>query len=150
MNELNTKLQDRANLHMKCKASQKGFIRKLQFLSSRFGNTILTYMSTVKEAIPSADPLSWYLSTLGALHNEFSRWFEDFKTLESEMHMISAPFTCSLNNGSSDVELELIDLQSNSLLAERFNSVSLLDLYSSLAGENFPHIRGQVTSVLQK
>ena len=42
---------------------------------------------------------------------------------------------------ASDAQMELIDLQSDTLLAEHFKSVSLLDFYSSLKEENFPHMR---------
>lgn len=57
------------------------------------------------------------------------------------MHMTSSPFTCRVENAASDVQLELIDLQSDAVLAEHFKSGSLLDFYSSLKEENFPNIR---------
>ncbi|KAJ0057931.1 hypothetical protein NL108_004473 [Boleophthalmus pectinirostris] len=57
------------------------------------------------------------------------------------MHLISSPFTCSVDNAPSDVQLELIDLQSDTVLAEDFKSASLLELYSSLKEENFPNMR---------
>ena len=126
----------------------KAFMRKLQFLSSQMEGNILTHMPTLKEATPSADHLCRYSSMLGALHDEFSRRFEDFKTVESEMHVISSPFTCSVDNAPSDVQLELIDLQSETLLAEHFKSVSLLDFYSSLKEENFPHMRRHAQKML--
>lgn len=69
---------------------------------------------------------------LEALHAEFSRPFKDFKTLESEMHMVSSPFNCSVDDAPRDVQMELFDLQSDILLAKHFRSVSLLDFYSSL------------------
>lgn len=53
-------------------------------------------------------------------------------------HMVSSPFTCSEDNAPSDVQMELIDLQSDTLLAEYFKSVPLLEFYSSLKEENFP------------
>lgn len=61
------------------------------------------------------------------------------------MHMICSPFTCSVDNAPSDVQLELIDLQSDTLLAERFKSVSLLDFYSFL---KFPHMRRHAQKML--
>ena len=76
---------------------------------------------------------------LVALHGEFSGRFQDFKTVEGEMHMISSPFTCSVDNAPSDVQLKVTDLQSETVLSEHFKSVSLLDFYSSLKDENFPH-----------
>lgn len=78
---------------------------------------------------------------LEALHAEFSRPFKDFKTLESEMHMVSSPFNCSVDDAPRDVQMELFDLQSDILLAKHFRSVSLLDFYSFLKEENFPHLR---------
>jgi len=85
---------------------------------------------------------------LEALHDEFSRQFLDFKTVEGEMHMISSPFTCSVDNAPIDVQLELIDLQSDKLLAEHFKSVSQLHFYSSLKEENFPQIRRHAQRML--
>lgn len=98
-------------------------------------------MQTLKEVTPSADHLRRYSSMLRALHGEFSRRFEDFRTTEDEMHMITSPFTCSVDNAPSDVQLELTDLQSDAALAEHFKSGSLLDFYSSLKEENFPNMR---------
>uniref|UniRef100_A0AAY5KZX0 HAT C-terminal dimerisation domain-containing protein n=1 Tax=Esox lucius TaxID=8010 RepID=A0AAY5KZX0_ESOLU len=67
---------------------------------------------------------------------------------QSEMHMVSSPFNCSVDNAPSDVQMELIDLQSDTLLAEHFRSVSLLDFYSSLKEENFPHLRRHAQRII--
>lgn len=64
------------------------------------------------------------------------------------MDMVSSPFTCSVDNASSDVQMELIGLQSDTLLAEHFRSVSLLDFHSSLKEENFPHLRSHAQRIL--
>ena len=44
--------------------------------------------------------------------------------------------------------MELIDLQSDTLLAQHFKSVSLLDFYSFLKEENFPHLRRHAQKIL--
>ncbi|XP_070406856.1 general transcription factor II-I repeat domain-containing protein 2-like [Nothobranchius furzeri] len=132
MNELNTKLQGKGLFVHEMHSLVKAFMRKLQFLSSQLESNTLTDMQTLNEVTPSADHLSRHSSMLGALHGEFSRRFEDLRTIEDEMHMISSPFTCSVDNAPSDVQLELIDLQSDAVLAEHLKSGSLLDFYSSL------------------
>ncbi len=58
------------------------------------------------------------------------------------MLTVSSPFTGDVDSAPSDVQLELIDLQSDALLAQHFKSVPLLTFYSSLKEENFPHTRG--------
>ena len=147
MNELNVKLQSNGLFVHEMFSAVKAFMRKLQLLSSQMGDNILTHMPTLKETTPSADHLHKYSSMFEALHGEFSRRFPDFKTVESEMHMVSSPFTCCVDNAPSDVQMELIDLQSDTLLAEHFRSVPLLDFYSSLK-ENFPHMRRHAQKIL--
>ncbi len=126
----------------------KAFMRKLQLLSSQMKDNILTHLPTLKEATPSADHLRRYSFMLEALLGEFSRRFQDFKTVESEIHMVSSPFTCCVDNASSDVQMELIDLQSDTLLVEHFRSVLLLEFYSFLKEENFPHMRRHAQKIL--
>lgn len=92
-------------------------MRKMQFLSSQLESNTLTHMQTLKEVTPSVHlPLQvLYLSMLGALHSEFSRRFEDLRTIEDEMHMVSSHFTCSVDNVPSDA-----------ILVEHFKSGSVL------------------------
>ncbi|XP_073432739.1 general transcription factor II-I repeat domain-containing protein 2B-like [Dendrobates tinctorius] len=90
MNELNTKLQGKGLFAHEMFSLVTAFMRKLKFLSSQLKVKILTHMPTLQEVTPSVDHLDKYLSMLAALHGEFSR-FEDFKAVESEMHMISSP-----------------------------------------------------------
>ena len=61
--------------------------------------------------------------------------------MENEMHLISSPFTCNVDDAPSDVQLELIDLQSDAVLAEHLKSQPLLNFYSSLKQEKFPNIK---------
>lgn len=146
MNELNTKLQGKGLFVHEMHSLVKAFMRKM--LSSQLESKTLTHMQTLKEVTPSADHLSRYSSMLGALHGEFSGRFEDVRTIEDEMRMISSPFTCSVDNAPSDVQLELIDLQSDAVLAEDFKSKSLLDFYSSFKKENFPNMRRHAQKML--
>lgn len=62
--------------------------------------------------------------------------------------MISSPFTYGVDNAPSDVQLKLIDLKSDMILAEHFKSVSLLDFDSSLKEENFPLMRRYAQKML--
>ena len=139
MNELNTKLQGKDLFVHKMHSLVKAFMRKMQFLSNQLESNILTHMQTLKEVTPSADHLHRYSSILGALDGEFSRRFEDLRTIEDEMHMISSLLICSM---------ELIDLQSDAVLKEHFKSGSLLNFYSSLMEENFPNMRRHARKML--
>ncbi|XP_071059413.1 general transcription factor II-I repeat domain-containing protein 2B-like [Pseudochaenichthys georgianus] len=148
MNELNSKVQGKGLFVHEMHSLVKAFMTKMQFLSSQLESNTLTHMQTLKEVTPSADHLRRYSSMLGALHGEFSRRFKDLRKIEDEMQLVSSPFTCSVDNAPSDVQLELIDLQSDAVLAEHFKSASLLDFYSSLKEENFPNMRRHAQKML--
>ena len=148
MDELNVKLQCKGFFVHEMYSAVKAFMKKLQLLSSQVKDNILTHLPTLKEAKRSSDHLQKYSTTLEALHAEFSKRFQDFKALKNEMHMVSSPFNCSVDVAPSEVQMKLIDLQSDKLLAEYFRSVSLLDFYSSFKEENFPHLRRHVQRIL--
>ena len=141
MTELNTKLQGKGLFVHEMHNLVKAFMTKLQFLSRQLERNNLTHMQTLKEATPSDDNLHRYSSMLEALHVEYSRRFQDFRKMESEMYFISSPLTFNVDDAPSDVQLELIDLQSDAVLAEHFKSQPLLNFYSSLKQEKFPNIK---------
>ena len=141
MTELNTKLQGKGLFVHEMHNLVKAFMTKLQFLSRQLERNNLTHMQTLKEATPSDDNLHKYSSMLEALHVEYSRRFQDFRKMESEMYFISSPLTFNVDDAPSDVQLELIDLQSDAVLAEHFKSQPLLNFYSSLKQEKFPNIK---------
>uniref|UniRef100_A0A8P4KHA8 General transcription factor II-I repeat domain-containing protein 2A n=1 Tax=Dicentrarchus labrax TaxID=13489 RepID=A0A8P4KHA8_DICLA len=133
-----TALMNEQNVKLQCKGL---FVHEMY-------SAVKAHLQTLKEATPSADHLHRYSSMLEGLHGEFSRRFQDFKRVESEMHMVSSPFMCSVDNAPSDAQMELTDLQSDTLLAERFRSVSQLEFYSSLKEENFSHMRRHAQKIL--
>ena len=141
MNDLNTELQGKGLFVHEMHTHVKAFMSKLQFLSSQLDSNYLTHFKTLKETPPSAAHLRRYSSMLNALHGEFERRFVDFRSIEDEMHLFSSPFACIVDNAPSDVQLELIDLQSDALLKEKYAAGSLLEFYSSLKKEKFPNLR---------
>jgi 17beta-estradiol 17-dehydrogenase/3beta-hydroxysteroid 3-dehydrogenase/mitotic-spindle organizing protein 1 len=55
--------------------------------------------------------------------------------------LVSSPFTCNVNNAPTDLQLELIDLQSDAVIGELFKTMSLTRFYASLHEQNFPTVR---------
>ena len=107
-------------------------MRKLQPLSNQMKDNILTHMPTLKEAKTPDDRLQKYSTMLEVQYAEFSRLFQDVRTLEGEMFMIFSPLNCSMDDAPSEYQMELIDLQSSHTFGKNFKSVSLMDFYSSL------------------
>ena len=89
----------------------------------------------------SDDQREKYTSLLRALNDEFSHRFEDFKVLENDMLLVSSPFTFNVDYNPTDLQLELIDLQSDAVIGELFKTMSLMKFYASLDEQHFPKIR---------
>ncbi|XP_077968860.1 general transcription factor II-I repeat domain-containing protein 2A-like [Styela clava] len=148
LNELNCKLQSKKLFVHNMHSLVKSFITKLQFLSRQLQNNNLAHFPTLNTATTSANDFQKYSTMLDALHAEFLRRFEDFRLIENKMSMVSSPFTSNVENIPSDAQLELIDLQCDTLLQEKFKSSEILDFYSSLNKKSFPNIRRHAQKML--
>ena len=56
------------------------------------------------------------LMTVVSLDNEFGRRFADFQQLKKEFNIALSPLTFDTENSSSNLQLELIELQCDSTL----------------------------------
>jgi hypothetical protein len=52
--------------------------------------------------------------------------------------LVSYPITADIDTAPEELELELIDMQSDHTVKEMFNVVTLVDFYKSLSAEKFP------------
>ena len=58
--------------------------------------------------------------------------------MEREFKLFSTPFTVYVECVSEDLQIELLELQSDSLLKEKYTEVVVLEFYKFLAGEKYP------------
>ena len=72
-----------------------------------------------------------YTNMISALDNEFGRRFADFQKLAAGFDILSSPFTTDFKKAPDAVQLELIDLQCDSTLKEKFQSESIDKFYAS-------------------
>ncbi|XP_068603631.1 general transcription factor II-I repeat domain-containing protein 2B-like [Brachionichthys hirsutus] len=145
---LHAKLKRRDAFVHEMHALVKAFVSELQLLSDQLKSDRLAQMPALTDAAPSASRLRRFSSMLDTLRGEFSSRLEDFGGLEDEIGMITSPFTCSVYDAPCDVQLELIDLQSDLMLAGRFKTAPLLEFYAALQEENFPRMRSRVQKLL--
>jgi len=87
-----------------------------------------------KEAIRHAQK---YSKSLDDMHGEFYRRFCDFDKIEKSLQLVSCLLSQDPETAPQELQLELIDLQSDPVLKEKFNSLKLNDLYASLNEARF-------------
>ena len=141
MNELNTKLQGKGTFAHEMYSIVKAFRVKLQLFSRQLSQNITTHFGTLATMAQPTIPTDKYTNIISALDNEFGSRFADFQKLADEFDIMSSPFTADFEKAPDVVQLELIDLQCDSTLKEKFQSESIDKFYASLNASKFVNLR---------
>ena len=145
MNELNTKLQGKGTFALEMYLIVKAFRVKLKLFSRQLSQNITTHFVTTAQPMMSIEK---YTNMISALDNEFGRRFADFQKLAAEFNMLSSPFTTDFEKAPDAVQQELIDLQCDSALKEKFQSDSIDKFYALLNASKFSNLRKMAMKVL--
>ena len=148
MNELNAKLQGKELFAHDMYTSVTAFKSKLALFSAQMTNNSFVHfptLLTMKEAPKHANK---YSKSLNDLHHEFCRRFLDFEKLQKPFQIISAPLSQVAATAPQELQLELIDLQSDYVLNEKFKTLKLSEFYASLSNTRFPEIRKMAQKML--
>jgi len=113
----------------------------LSLFSRQAGDNRFCHFPFLKEANISSKLAAKYKVQLDTLAVEFDRTFQDFKNLELQFNIFSSPFTTEVDSAPEDIQLELLVLQTNNDLKEKFKSDSLPDFYKSLSDNWFPNLK---------
>lgn len=149
LNDLNRKLQGKDVFVHEQYSYVRAFRAKLTLFSRQMTNNSFTHfptLTTMKD-VPSRLTVK-YTTTLEDLHTEFNRRFSDFGKIEKEMELVSAPFSFDSDQAPPDAQLELIDMQCDPTLKEKFTSSSLDRFYGALNEGKFPNMRRHAQRML--
>ncbi|XP_026469377.1 general transcription factor II-I repeat domain-containing protein 2B-like [Ctenocephalides felis] len=139
LNELNINLQGKNQFAFNMHSNVKAFMTKLNLFAENFNNKLLNHFPSLqarRESLKNTDFFK-YSAITQDLHSEFQRRFQDFKAIEKPLSLISQPFNFDVHEAPVEIQLELIDLQSNNLLKENFHSNELSAFYGALDNEHF-------------
>ena len=148
INELNVKLQGKDQFVHDMYKHVKDFKSKLTLFSGQIVNKSFAHFPTL--AMQEGAPRNGkkYSKSVEDLHGEFCRRFSDFKNIEQSLQLVSCPLSQDPETAPQELQLELIYLQSDSVLKEKFNSVKLNDFYASLNRATFPNLRTTAQKML--
>ena len=142
MNELNTKLQRKAQYASEMYGHIKGFINKLRLWHAQTQNANLAHFPTLKEMGMLPEKKTEFADQLQQLLNEFSACFKDFKSRKHLFEIFSSPFHTDIEKAPVDIQMELIDLQERTNLMAKCVEMDHGDFYRKyLDQEKFPSFR---------
>ncbi|CAI5677807.1 unnamed protein product [Oreochromis niloticus] len=148
LNELNVKLQGKEQFVHDMHTNVKAFKSKLALFSRQILNKSFTHFPTLATLKEAGAKVKKYSESLDALHGEFCRRFLDFNKIDKSLQLVAFPLSQDPETAPEELQLELIDLQSDPALKEKFSSLKLNDFYASLNDAAFPNLRRKAQMML--
>lgn len=148
LNELNVKLQGKEQFVHDMHTNVKAFKSKLALFSRQILNKSFTHFPTLATLKEAGAKVKKYSESLDALHGEFCRRFLDFDKIDKSLQLVAFPLSQDPETAPEELQLELIDLQSDPALKEKFSSLKLNDFYASLNDAAFPNLRRKAQMML--
>ncbi|XP_063820200.1 general transcription factor II-I repeat domain-containing protein 2-like [Pseudophryne corroboree] len=139
MNDLNTRLQSKDQLVHTLFDHIKTFVEKLKLWEAQLTKKDFTHFKLLGESncLSPGD----YATKLSMMRSEFEDRFSDFRNQQSFFDLFSMPFTVNAANMPGSVQMELLDLQNNSSLREKFFNVPLFTFYKDyISQDTFPYL----------
>nr|KAF6387667.1 hypothetical protein mMyoMyo1_008130 [Myotis myotis] len=148
LNKLNVKLQGKDQYVHDMYTNVKAFKSKLIFFSRQISDKVFTHFATLVTQKETIQNVKKYSKSLDDLHAEFCRRFSDVEKIDQSLQLVACPLSQNPETVPEEVQLELINLQSDFVLKEKFSSLELRDFYASLNEATFPNIRRMAQKIL--
>ena len=141
LNELNVTLQGKGLFAHEMWKHVKSFKAKLGLFARQAGEGKFCHFPLLgKQKVPESVSAK-IRDHLQSLEDEVTRRFQDFKKIEPKFNLLSYPITADIDTAPEELQLELIDMQSDHTVREMLNAVTLVDFYKSLSADKFPCVK---------
>ena len=141
LNTLNRSLQGPKQLITIMYDSVKAFKCKLLLWRKQLENGNFAHFKTLQSlGKVDAECLTEYVEMIGNLHTEFERRFQDFLALEKQFVLFATPLLVDVETVSEDLQMELMELQCDTLLKQKYAEVGIPEFYKFLPSDKFPKL----------
>lgn len=152
LNYLHTKLQGRNKLVTDLHDSIRAFEMKLDLFARQLAECNTAHFPTLKSLQDAPEfraeiNTEKYRDQILKLVSEFRERFADLKNLEKLFSIFRNPFSVSADDVPEHLQLELIELQCNFVLKDKFSSVDLGTFYQYI-GPKYPQINYLASKIM--
>ena len=140
LNALNTQMQGAKQLVNVMFDRIKAFRCKLTLWANQLADGNLAHFCFLQRVTVKPERLQDYADILSKLLESFSRRFQQFTALEPQFILFATPFTVDAKHVPEEVQMELLDLQCDTVLKEKYTDVGIPDFYQFLPRDRFPNL----------
>lgn len=141
LNEVNVTLQGKGIFAHDLYVAVKSFETKLGLLSVQLHRNNFTHFPHLQMQNVTRATADKYSKQTASLKEEFARRFVEFRNLEEQFNLLTCPFNANPETVTDELQLELIDLQSDNTLKELFQNSTLTEFYSALNISKFGRLK---------
>jgi len=141
LNELNLKLQGSKQVITVMYDSVKSFRCKLSLWAKQLELNNLAHFPAL-QSLPQVEPerVKDYSAIVSQLLEEFDRRFCEFRAIEPQFSLFSTPFTVDAESVPVELQMEVVDLQCDSILKQKYTEIGIPDFYKFLSRAHFPKL----------
>nr|XP_060480095.1 general transcription factor II-I repeat domain-containing protein 2-like isoform X1 [Panthera onca]XP_060480096.1 general transcription factor II-I repeat domain-containing protein 2-like isoform X1 [Panthera onca] len=147
LNMLDISLQRRSQVVTQMYDSIHSFLMKLCLWETHLARNNLAHFPTLKLVSENERDGLNYIPRIKELKTEFQKRFSDFKLYENELTLFSSPFSVNINNVSEELQMEVIELQCNTILKTKYDCVGIPEFYKHL-GNGYPKYKNHCAKIL--
>jgi len=149
LNDLNTKLQGKDQIITQMFDHIKSFKVKLSLWNKQISNGNFIHFHALK-SLKKVEPncLTDYSRVLNELLQQFDTRFKDFKALEIQFNIFSTPFSVDVESVDEDIQMELVELQCDTILKQKYSDVGIPEFYLYLQQDRFPNLHSQALRII--
>lgn len=151
LNKLNITLQGKGKLINELFTEIKSFQLKIKLFISQLEKNNYCHFPTLQSFLTKNDkqcPSNIFIESLKVLDENFRHRFQDFYAKEMDILIFENPLKFDIVKTPDNLQLELIDLQSNNVYKYNFDKNNLIAVYSNLPENKFPNLRNFAKSMI--
>ncbi|EHB17073.1 General transcription factor II-I repeat domain-containing protein 2B [Heterocephalus glaber] len=147
LNTLNVSLQGHSQIVTQMYDLIRAFVAKLCLWETHLARNNLAHFPTLKSVSQNESDGLNYIPRIEELKSEFQRRLSDFKLYEGELTLFSSPFATKIDSVREELQMEVIDLQCNTVLRAKYDKVGVPEFYKYL-WSSYPRYRRHCAKIL--
>ncbi|XP_037054181.1 general transcription factor II-I repeat domain-containing protein 2 isoform X2 [Peromyscus leucopus] len=147
LNTLDASLQGHSQIVTQMYDFIRAFLAKLCLWETHLARNNLAHFPTLKSVSRSESDGLNYIPKIVELKAEFQKRLSDFEAWENELTLFSSPFATKIDSVREELQMEVIDLQCNTVLRTKYDKVGVPDFYKHL-WSSYPKYRSHCAKML--
>ncbi|XP_019502393.1 PREDICTED: general transcription factor II-I repeat domain-containing protein 2B isoform X1 [Hipposideros armiger] len=147
LNTLNLSLQGHSQIVTQMYDLIRAFLVKLCLWETHLARNNLAHFPTLKSVSRNESDGLNYIPKIAELKTEFQKRLSDFKLYESELTLFSSPFSMKIESVPEVLQMEVIDLQCNTVLKAKYDKVGIPEFYKYL-WSSYPKYKNHCAKIL--